>query len=741
MSAAASRPLCPVCDGPLEADGPCLACFFKDAVEAAPSAGDVTAPGADIPGFASLGRPALPAVFAKHRLLREIGHGGMGIVYEAEDLRLKRTVALKLVRSAAFARPEELARFRAEAETVARLDHPNIVPVHEIGEADGQQFFTMKLMDGGSLAERLLQGPLPPREAAGLLSKVARAVHHAHQRGVLHRDLKPGNVLFDAHGQPHLTDFGLAKLVHVESSLTLSSAQLGTPHYMSPEQAAGRVREISTASDVWALGVILYQSLSGRVPFAGESHGEIFRRIQDEEPPSLAGKKAGADRSARPVPADLSTLCLRCLEKEPARRPASAGELADELDRWLRGEPIRSRPVTSLERAVKWGRRNRKLSVLGAALLSALVAGSVVSTVLWRRAEAARGLAERNAARAVSGAVAARAAEHLAADNAYFATLAQALATRERGDLGFARQLLAGLPAGRRGIEWRLLQWLCRGDEARRFGLADVRPRCLAWEPVRQRVAVLGEDRVLRWLDPADGAMEAGPTVPDRFAEHAAVALEKGFHELAFSPDGRHFLCGDGDVVIIAETASGRVLHSAANRHMGGVWLDDRRVLYAGNTVWAATSGEPGSLFDVLTGVVEKLPGRIYAPLALSPDRTLLAWSRDRPDGVRVEVLPVPDLARVAAAPRLHARRFSRAARLRAGQDASRHGAGRAHRPAEEHRRVRAGRSPAPFQHGPGRAGPCAGVQSGLGRARRGHRRPDPAHLSPPPARAGHADL
>ena len=635
---------CPTCSTALERDGVCLACIFTGAA----SVDDVETPAGGRPGFIAIGKLELPCEFARHRLIREVGDGGMGIVYEAEDLRLKRIVALKLVRSAAFARPQEMARFRAEAEAVARLDHPHIVPIHEVGEADGQPFFTMKLMEGGSLADHLRGGPLPPREAAGLISKIARAVHHAHQRGVLHRDLKPGNVLFDKRGEPHLTDFGLAKLVNVESSLTLSSAHLGTPQYMSPEQAAGRAREIGTASDVWALGAILYQVLAGRLPFSGENHGEIFRRIREEEPtPLLARRNPGSPSNS--ALRDLETLSLRCLEKEPTRRLSSAGELADEIDRWLRGEPIRSRPVTPPERAIKWVRRNRKISVLGAALLLTMAVGSVASTVLWRQAVAARRIAEANA-------FAARTAEILADDNAYFATLSQVLATRQQGDLGYARRLLNGLSPERRGFEWRLLQWLCRGDETLRIETGDMQPRCLAWEPASQRLAVLGEDRVLRWMNPGNGISKTGPTVADVFSKHSAQALEKGFQQLAFSPDGHHFLCGDGDVLIIAETDSGRVLHSAASRHMGGVWLDNQRVLYAGNTVWGATSRGPAALFNLSSGAAETLPGQIYSPLALSGDRTLLAWSRDNPKGVRVEVLTVSSIIDVAAGrtPPLH---------------------------------------------------------------------------------------
>ncbi len=598
----------------------------------------------------------LPARLGHFRVERELAAGGMGVVYEAVDARANRTVALKLLRSVLLMGEAEKARFRIEAETAARLEHPHIVRVYEVGELHRQPYISMKLMEGGSLAQRLAwpEVRIPLREVAGLMSKVARAVQYAHQHGVLHRDLKPGNILFDAAGEPHLTDFGLAKLVDADSSLTISSAQLGTPHYMSPEQAAGRVREISTASDVWALGAILYQLLTGRVPFAGEGHAEIFRQILETEPPRFSSAEirrategsssSGAFKSrlANLIPADLETLCLRCLEKDPARRLTSAGELAEELDRWLRGEPIRSRPITPLERTVKWVRRNKKLSLLAASLACALVGGTVTATVLWRRAESARNLADRNAASALE-------AERMANDHAYFATVAHAFSARQQGDLGRARQLLDGLAPERRGFEWRLLQWLSRGDDVRRTEFDQSEPRCVAWEPVRQRLAVITDDRVLRWVDPANGAQESGITVSDPRAQHTQIAIDHGLYTLAFSPDSRHFLCGDGDILIIAETDTGRLLHSTAGRRLNGVWLDDARVLFAGNNVWGAHGTARSGVFDLASGKEELLTGEVYGPLALSSDRKQLAWSRDHPQGVRVEVLPAAEFKSVAA--------------------------------------------------------------------------------------------
>jgi WD40 repeat protein/tRNA A-37 threonylcarbamoyl transferase component Bud32 len=324
------------------------------------------------------GSPSAASAGDRYQLKHKIAAGGMGVVWAAEDTRLRRTVALKMMRGARFAEEVEMARFEIEAAAAAALDHPHIVPVYEVGRLEGQPYFTMKLIDGASLAERIKErGRLPAKEAAHLLGKIARAVHHAHTRGVLHRDLKPGNILLDADGEPWLTDFGLAKVTASDSGLTVSSDHLGTPHYMAPETAAGRAHDISTASDIWALGVILWEMLCGQRPFTGAGGLETMRRIVEEEPvrPSSSVRLDG----------DLMTLAQRCLEKSPSRRPASAGEVADEVDRWLRGEPLRARRITPSEALWKWVRRKPVL----AALYAALAVGTVTGFALWRRAEKA----------------------------------------------------------------------------------------------------------------------------------------------------------------------------------------------------------------------------------------------------------------------------------------------------------------------------------------------------------------
>jgi serine/threonine-protein kinase len=265
----------------------------------------------------------------------EIAHGGMGIVYRARDVTFHRTVALKLMLGGQLADEQEVKRFRAEAEATARLDHPNIVPVYEVGEQDGWPYFSMKLMEGGSLKERLATsaGPMEPREAAIVVGKVARAVHHAHQRSILHRDLKPANILLDARGEPQVSDFGLALCLDSAEDLTANEPQLGSPSYMAPEQVTGRSEQLSPATDVYGLGALLYHLLTGRPPFEAATPQTTVERVLHREPPP--------PRALRPeIPLTLETISLKCLEKDPRRRYASADALAEELEGWVRSEAI-----------------------------------------------------------------------------------------------------------------------------------------------------------------------------------------------------------------------------------------------------------------------------------------------------------------------------------------------------------------------------------------------------------------
>ena len=315
-----------------------------------------------------------------YELLEEIGRGAQGVVYRARQKSLNRIVALKIIGLGHWATKAHVKRFRLEAEAAARLDHPFIVPIHEIGESNGSCYFSMQLVEGGQLDQVIKREPMPSRPAAELIAKLARTVHHAHQRGILHRDIKPGNILLDAKGDPHLTDFGLARLLETESSVTRTTEALGTPSYMAPEQARGDNAQLSSATDVYGLGAVLYQLLTGYPPFLGDTTYETIRLVLDTDPrqPRLLNPK---------VDRDLATICLKCLEKDPKQRYPSALALAEDLEHWLKDEPTQARRAGILLRANKWIRRKP----LAAALVVSLVAlAAVISWNIWKSQFAAR---------------------------------------------------------------------------------------------------------------------------------------------------------------------------------------------------------------------------------------------------------------------------------------------------------------------------------------------------------------
>jgi hypothetical protein len=329
--------------------------------------------------------PVRVRYFGDYELLGKIASGGFGVVYKARQVSLNRLVALKMIADGRLATPELVQRFRLEAEAAAGLEHEGIVPVYEVGAHDGQHYFSMKLIEGGSLTAHVERYVKDPRAAAALMAQVARAVHHAHQRGVLHRDLKPGNILLDAKGQPHVTDFGLAKLfgagrrtVAEGRPETVSGAILGTPGYMAPEQARG-LKGITTAADVYGLGAVLYELLTGRPPFRADTPLDALVQVLEREPARPRSLDPRVDR-------DLETVCLKCLEKEPARRYGTAEAVAEELERWLDGRPIQARPAGQAERLWRWCRRNPAVAALSAAVALSLVAGTVTSTVFGFRA-------------------------------------------------------------------------------------------------------------------------------------------------------------------------------------------------------------------------------------------------------------------------------------------------------------------------------------------------------------------
>ncbi len=382
--------VCRKCGAEIFADAPeglCTACLFETGLDllAHPSV-DAGTDCTSVENVESSGARAAPHVrkaprsaktladFGDYELLEEIGRGGQGVVYRARQKSLNRTVALKVIGLGHWATQAHLKRFRLEAEAAASLEHPGIVPIHEVGERDGSCYFSMKFIEGGQLDQVVRREPMTIRRAVELIAKVARIVHYAHEHRILHRDIKPGNILLDAKGEPHLTDFGLARLVETESTVTRTMEVLGTPSYMAPEQAVGNNAAVSSVTDVYGLGAVLYQLLTGYPPFAGGTTFETVRLVLDTNPrkPRLWNSKL--DR-------DLETICLKCLEKDPKRRYASALALAEDLERWLKHEPILARRTGAIARGRKWVRRNPTSALLAASLVALAAAAS---WIVWK---------------------------------------------------------------------------------------------------------------------------------------------------------------------------------------------------------------------------------------------------------------------------------------------------------------------------------------------------------------------
>ena len=443
--------------------------------------------------------------FGDYELLEEVARGGMGTVFKARQATLKRLVALKLISSGVLASHESVKRFKAEAEAAAGLDHPNIVPIHEIGEHDGQHYFSMKFIDGPTLGQALGRKPMPTRRAAELLITVARAVHFAHQRGVLHRDLKPGNILLDAEGEPHLTDFGLAKFLQKDSTLTMTNAVLGTPAYMSPEQGRGDTKAVTTAADVYGLGAILYETLTGTPPFAGGTSLETIRQVLEQEPrrPSVFNQEVGRD---------LETICLKCLEKEPGKRYGSAEDVAAELDRFLRGEPIQARPVSAPEKFWRWCRRKPALATT--VILLHLVFALGLAGILWQWRRAEQGVLR-------------------AEMNLYAANMKLAFNALELNNRGSVVRLLqqhvpkTGEP-DLRGWEWRYLWKQTRSDELFSLSVSKHDVQCVAFSP--------GGD----YLAASDGYGFVSIWDLGTKQQVAQCKNPRGIGVLEFSSDGRH---------------------------------------------------------------------------------------------------------------------------------------------------------------------------------------------------------
>jgi len=579
--------------------------------------------------------------FGDYKIQEELGRGGMGIVYKATQVSLSRLVALKLIRAGVLADNVELRRFENEAEAVAQLDHPGIVPVYEVGSHDGQRYFSMKLIEGGSLASRIDGFTEDPRAAARLVAQAAEAVHHAHQRGILHRDLKPANILLDDEGRPHVTDFGLARKVDGDSELTQSGAILGTPAYMAPEQASGRQRSVTTASDVYGLGAILYALLTGRAPFGGESVGDTLDavRTRPPDPPTR--------HNAR-IPRDLEVICLKCLEKDPQRRYTSARALAEDLRRHLAGEPILARPVRAAEQAWMWCRRNPALASMSGLTLAVAVLGFGGVTWQWRMAVAQRNRAEEAAVReeqarrtveaSLQEVHAARTGEQgqrretdrlLALERQSLYRTRVAFAYREwlANDVGRADELLSQCPGDLRGWEWRYCHGLSHLDMLTLQGHTHA-VNSIAFSPDSKRIVSGSYDHTARVWDTATGELLQA------FREHSDRVFA-----VAFSPDGKTVASGgQGSAINVKmwDSLTGRETVQLRGTASSVVYS----LVFSPDGKWLAASPHASVvLWDTATGEqVLRQPLAGIESVAFRPDgRWLAAANREQ-----VSVLEVP---------------------------------------------------------------------------------------------------
>jgi WD40 repeat protein/tRNA A-37 threonylcarbamoyl transferase component Bud32 len=631
-----------------------------------------------------------------YELHRELGRGGMGVVYEARQISLNRLVALKMIRDSEFASGHELFRFQNEAKVVATLDHANIVPIIEVGNLEGQHWFSMKLVAGGSLAQRLGEYTAQPPAAAALLVTVAEAVHYAHQRGILHRDLKPANILIDEQGRPHVTDFGLARRIDDDNELSVSGRVAGTPSYMAPEQTLGKSGSTTTATDVYGLGTVLYALLTGRAPFAGDTPFHTIEQLRDRAP--------DRPRAHNPrVPRDLELICLKCLEKDPKWRYPSASALAEDLRSWQAGKPIAARPVGPLSRAWMWCKRKPVPAGLLASLVVALAGGFAGVAKEWRRAEANLSLLKSANAELTSANHSLEKARDKVRQDLYGTemNLIRQLADSEFGSDRVEDLLAHWYPRAaepdRRHWEWYHLFGSKRRG-LRTWEVPERRPICsVSWSADGRRLASVIDDGSLVVWDPNTGheiatlrghargcpvsvwspdgrhLLSAGDATikvwsAETWRETASLGTAEIFSILRLSPDGHRLASGDSRGLALWDAGTGKRIAALSGKCASISWDPDSRRLATTSldgtiTLWDANAREETAALRGHTRTVAALAwSRDGHRLASgSEDRSVRLWDTvaARPittlNGHTDEVLAVawsPDGHRLASAGR-----------------------------------------------------------------------------------------
>ncbi|HOW73790.1 MAG TPA: protein kinase [Phycisphaerae bacterium] len=597
-------------------DDLCPRCLTRDLAGVPEEADDSPEPDAPVAGRGSSGPGLSPRRFGDYELLERIGHGGMGVVYKARQVGLGRVVALKMILSGEFASESDVRRFHAEAEAAANLDHPHIVPIHEVGTYEGRHYFSMKLIEGGTLARQMHRYAGDHRSGVRLMAQVAGAVHYAHQHGILHRDLKPGNILLDADGHPYVTDFGLARRVGEDRSLTLTGQFVGTPSYMAPEQAAGKTKALSVAVDIYSLGAILYELLTGEPPFVADTPLATLQQARDAEPrrPSTINRR---------INRDLETICLKCLEKDPQRRYLSAGALAEDLERWLEGRTIVARPVGQTAKFWRWCRRKPLIAGLSAAMVLTFTLGFTGVLWQWQQSQRHATAEAKQRGRAETGERVALRNELTARQNAYAADMILVQDALAEGDLGQARSLLdRNRPqAGQedlRGWEWRYRWQQCRPDSA-------LVGRLLKHAVPVNCIAVSSD---AKWL--AAGALDGWVGIVDLGSRQVKEIQQRGERKaaVAFSPNGRllAFTGQDGQrhtVVKLWDVAGGKevsILSPEASVQTMA-FSPDGRVLVASTVIESErASDKQGS------GVVRVWSLETCNPLRTIPFDTIDGW-------------------------------------------------------------------------------------------------------------------